>query len=125
MSSRAFSARSTGRSSPVAVKARWPGSEIRVPTEDPFRQRVEQVGMPIELTERTAELNGELAELIEVESRLYNLGVRCEIKERGDTTCHACPLSAHDDPSSALHQLCSTGRAQERVLTEIAVANLR
>lgn len=108
----------------MTVKARW-GDEIVVPEDDPFQARVEEVGVPILLKKDGADLQIEVAEQLRTESALWNAGVRCSIKESEDVTCHACPVSAHNDSSSSLHALCSLGRMQERTLTEIAVARQR
>lgn len=111
----------------MPVQARW-HQQIDVPVtdEDPFVQhiqtRIEEVGEPIHLTRDEALLNERLIELVNIESTLYTLGVRCAIKDRDDTTCHACPLSATEDESAPLHRLCVTGVQQESVLTELAVA---
>lgn len=105
----------------MATRTRWHG-EIVVPDGDPFEQRVQQLGMPIKLREGRAELEAKLIELVAQEGLLWNAGIRCAIKDKPDTTCSACPLAAHDDPESALQALCLVGRAEERVLTEIACA---
>lgn len=105
----------------MGTRTRWHG-EIVVPEGDPFEQRVEQLGMPIQLSNGRAELETKLVELVTQEGLLWNSGVRCEIKDVPDSTCSACPLSAHDDPNSSLQALCLVGRAQERVLTEITCA---
>jgi len=102
----------------MPTRTRWHG-EIVVPDGDPFDQRVEQLGMPIQLSEGRAELVAKLAELVDQEGLLYNAGVRCKIKDLPDTTCSACPLSAHDDDGSPMQALCLVGRAQERTLTRM------
>lgn len=106
----------------MATKARWHTQEIVVPDGDPFQQRVEQLGMPIRLVDGRAELEVKLIELVNHESALWNAGIRCAIKDKPDSTCSACPLSAHNDAESSLRVLCMVGRAQERVLTEITCA---
>lgn len=105
----------------MTVKARW-HDDIVVPEDDPFQARVEELGFPIELHEDGAALQAKVAEHLGAESALYNAGIRCEAKENPDVTCLACPISAHRDPSSSLQVLCQLGRAQERTLTEIAIA---
>jgi hypothetical protein len=106
------------------TRARWTSQEIVVPDDDgdPFQARVEQLGMPVVLDDGRATLNEKLAGLVNDESRLYNAGIRCAVKDNPDATCLACPLSAHDDPSASLRPLCLVGRAQEIVLTQIACA---
>lgn len=106
----------------MGVKARW-HDQIVVPedNEDPFQARVEQVGLPIRLAEDRAELQVKVAEELSQEAMLWEAGIRCEIKDHPDVTCHACPVSAHADPESPMQALCLLGRAQERTLTEIAL----
>lgn len=106
----------------MRTRTRWTSKEIVVPDGDPFDQRVQQLGMPIQLSEGRAGLEAKLVELVAQEGLLWNAGVRCAIKDKPDTTCSACPLCAANDPESALQALCLVGRAEERVLTEIACA---
>jgi hypothetical protein len=106
----------------VTVRARW-HTELAVPDDDeldPFRHRVEQLGMPIRLGDEFAGLSAELAALVALEGRLYNTGIRCQVKDRDDTCCSACPLSAHQDMRDPLGQLCRVGRAQEQLSTRMA-----
>jgi len=97
--------------------------DIDVPDEDvdPLAARVEQVGLPITLHADFAELNERLIGLVNTESGLYNAGITCAIRDRQDTTCLACPISAHEEKTE-LAALCRCGREQERVSTELAVA---
>lgn len=88
---------------------------------DPFAVPVEEVGKRIDLRDPGAGLDLRLAELVHREARLFNAGITCAIKERPDTTCHACPISQAHDPGSALGALCRLGRQQECVCTELAV----
>lgn len=107
----------------MAVKARW-HTAVVVPEdldEDPLQARVEQVGLPIHLGHEHAVLNERLLELVQVEGRLFNAGVTCAIRDRQDTSCSACPISAHEEDTQ-LAALCRCGREQERVATEMAVA---
>lgn len=106
----------------MTIKARWGSDELVVPTGDPFYERVEQIGLPIVLHADHAEVNERLIALVQEEGRLHNAGIRCAIRDRDDTSCSACPLSAHEDPSSALHRLCQVGREQELLSTELAIA---
>lgn len=108
----------------MGVKAQWPGMDLVVRDDedtDPLAARVEQVGLPITLHPDFAALNEKLLQLVQVEGRLFNSGVRCAIKDRDDTSCSACPISAHQE-NTELAALCRCGREQERVQTEMAVA---
>lgn len=82
---------------------------------------IEEVGLRIDLRDPKATLDLRLAELVRREGSLFNGGVTCGIKERADSTCHACPLSQAHEERSALGVLCRIGREQEAVLTELAV----
>lgn len=92
---------------------------------DPFEMPVEEVGRKIDLRDPKAALQLRIEELVQREANLFNAGVCCPIKERPDTTCHACPVSRAGDREVALGALCRVGREQESVLTELAVFTWR
>lgn len=108
----------------MSVKAHWHQPELALEHElsfdaSPEPERVERVGVPVLLTGPLAGLNEQLVGTLARESALLEDGVTCAIKDRVDTSCHACPL--YRDDSSPLAQLCAVGREQERLCTEIAV----
>lgn len=78
--------------------------------------RIEELGMPIDLSGDTAELRALLMDLLAQEETLYNEGVSCEIKDASDTCCVVCPMRG------SLGKLCDVGCQQERVTTTLAVA---
>lgn len=87
---------------------------------DPFAVPIEEIGEEIDLRSPTARLELRLRELLYREGNLFANGLTCAIKDRGDSTCHACPVSyAHG--VEALGALCRIGREQESVSTELAV----
>lgn len=92
---------------------------------DPFAAPVEEVGERIDLRDPKARLHVRLEELLQHEATLYSRGVACAIKERSDSTCHACPVSHANDHGHELSTLCRVGREQETVLTELAVLACR
>lgn len=94
-------------------------------TDDPFAAPIEEIGERIDLRDPQAALSLRLGELLEREGRLFNSGVSCPIKDRPDTSCHACPVSRAHDREGALGVLCRLGREQERVVTEMAVHTCR
>lgn len=106
----------------MATQARWHSQELAISDEDPFQERVEQVGLPIRLDGSTAELNTELLALVDREKALFDVGITCAIKDRADTSCSVCPINAREDPSSALRPLCRLGLQQEQISTELAIA---
>ena len=107
----------------MSVKAEWhtPQLEAAIDPDDLFgpAERIEDVGTPIVLDAagELAELHSGLTESLVAESRLYNAGVTCKIKDAADTSCHACPLYRTDDSPQA--ELCAIGRRQERLCTAI------
>jgi hypothetical protein len=108
----------------MPVKAHWHQPELALEHELSFDacpepERVERVGVPVLLAGPLAELNKQLIGTLSRENALHEQGVTCAIKDRADTSCHACPLYRDDD--SALAQLCGIGREQERLCTELAV----
>lgn len=108
----------------MATKANWHTAELAELAEwdeDPFEQPIEEVGEVIDLGSGEARLHVELAELIRGEGNLDRVGITCAIKDRADTTCHACPVSEAARRDKPLGVLCRLGREQERVLTELAV----
>lgn len=105
----------------MPVTASWHTS-LSVPATDPFAapERIEAVGVPIRLNAggREAELRRELLDTVEREVRLGDQGIGCDIKGTAGTSCFACPL--HDETDA----LCTLGRTQERLVTELRVAHL-
>lgn len=92
---------------------------------DPFSQPIEEVGERIDLRDPKAGLQLRLTELISREASLFKHEITCAIKDRTDSTCHACPVSQAANPESDLMMLCRIGREQEMVLTELAVIACR
>lgn len=107
----------------MAVRARWGIEGIAEEAGDPFQERqlsitgdrIEEVGDPIDLSDRVAALSKRLIELTEQERNLFSQGVICDIKDRSDTSCNACPARGR------YGDLCEIGLQQERVSTEAAV----
>lgn len=108
----------------MAARANWHTATVLVDRDDPFADapaEVQTVGVPIDLDGPRAELNQRLVELVAAEAELFNRGVTCEIRDRRDTCCSACPLmGAEESPG----ELCSVGFEQENVLTELAVISV-
>jgi hypothetical protein len=88
---------------------------------DPFSIPIEEIGQRIDLRDPRAALLIRIRELLYREAALSDAQVMCVIKDRADTTCHACPVSKAHDRTQALGVLCRVGREQEVALTELAV----
>lgn len=54
------------------------------------------------------------------QNRMFNAGVDCELRWRGDTSCLACPLSEADNPESPKCHLCRSSIQEERLETILA-----
>jgi hypothetical protein len=111
----------------VSTRANWHTADLADINEevDPFSVPIEEVGLRIDLRDEAGRLQARLATLLDQETNLLHCGIRCAIKDRENTCCHACPISKaglSDDPLSAL---CRLGREQERVVTDLAVQRLR
>lgn len=107
----------------MTARANWFVEAAVLPDDepDPFSVPIEEVGERIDLRDPKGALELRLKELLNREMSLYSAEVRCEIKDRQDTTCHACPISKAHDRQDALGVLCRIGREQEAVSTELAV----
>lgn len=108
----------------MAVRARWGLESIDIPVGDPYAERqmtladgpvVEEVGKPIDLSGDTAALSAQLVGLADRERQLYEQGVECAIKDRSDTSCHACAARGRHGG------LCELGVEEERLATQIAL----
>jgi hypothetical protein len=97
----------------VPVRANWFDDDVDLDAE------VAKLGKPIQLN-AAGELRVRLHGLIDEERGLYERGIECAVKDRSDTSCLACPLNGRDERAP----LCEIGERQDRLLTEIAIADL-
>lgn len=112
----------------MGTKARW-GALDALPLDDvdPFDevdlpQRVQDVGVPFDLRDlSTHDLHQRLAVTLEQEAKLFAAGVLCKVKERPDTSCHACPIYQGDRDNEEMAPYCRLSREQESILTMLAV----
>lgn len=104
----------------MSTRANWHLRDLQLPTEDDPFEDFEASADVIDLTAPREELEAHLSELVRREGVLFNSGITCAIKDRPDTTCHACPLFT-TDPNEARFGLCKVGREQERTCTALAV----
>lgn len=111
----------------MSTKANWFVDQA-VPLDDepdPFSAPIQEVGERIDLRDGKAALDLRLRELLRREANLFERGTCCAIKDRTDSSCHACPVSKAHDREDALGVLCRIGREQEVVQTELAVIECR
>lgn len=79
------------------------------------------MGAVIDLYGSEPQLRQELHGLVTRERRLYDAGISCAIRDAPDSCCSACPVFTADE-TKAISALCKVGRAQDKVLTALAVA---
>lgn len=72
---------------------------------------------PIDLSTPEPQLDEHLKSLLDQEASLFDRGIVCPIKDKPDTTCLACPVSAARDYGDPKGQLCRVGQEEERVTT--------
>lgn len=116
----------------MSVRARWGLEDTYVDDDgDPFEAATPVAaepapadpvvdGVPIDLHGSAPELNLRIVELVGEEKRLWDLGVRCSLKDQHDMTCHACPIG-RGAPAFPLSQLCKVGVDQERTAAALIV----
>jgi hypothetical protein len=111
----------------MSVRAAWHTADLDVglSDDDPFGdgpRRIEDVGTPVPLADAGGvdDLRRRLTRTLVTEGQLAEQGVTCAIKAVNDASCFACPLYREDDSPEA--QLCAIGRVQERLCTELVVA---
>lgn len=113
----------------MSTKANWYVGDVLPALDeepDPFAMPIEEVGERIDLVDPGAANDLRLRELFRHEASLARMGVTCGIKDRTDTTCHACPISRAHVPEEMMSKLCRVGREQERLSTEgVALAYQR
>lgn len=105
----------------MTAKANW-FLDLDIPAEDLEEPptRVADVGTEFALDPE--KLTARHVELVREEQDLYNLGVRCALKQEiaDDACCHACPMR-RSNPDDPMHRLCTIGMEQEKALTALAV----
>lgn len=108
---------------PTHTRTRWHTS-VDLPADDgadPFNGAgaIEQIGLPIDLRPSHAELTVRLKDLLESEGELFTRGVRCDLKEKDDSTCSACPISHHEEDGHPMATLCRIGREEESTVMDL------
>lgn len=111
----------------MTAKANWFVQAIEGLDDEPdlFAAPIEEIGERIDLRDPKQALSMRFDELLRREGNLFASGLTCPIKDRSDSTCHACPVSKASDGDAPLSVLCRLGREQETCLTELAVIACR
>jgi hypothetical protein len=107
----------------VGIRANWFVDDLATAVEpppktpvEPAEGRIEDVGVPLDLSDPDAFLS-KITRLVQQEAALYNQGITCDVKDRPDTACTACPVAHHEQEGHPMQPLCWIGREQERICT--------
>ena len=100
------------------VQCNW-FNDITVEDDDVDPFAVHERGLPIEIGDEEARVSKALRDTLRKEGSFAEQGITCEIKDRPDTTCWACPVYKSDS-NHPLSVLCKLGRVQDRLVTRLA-----
>lgn len=101
----------------MSVRAQWRLSELLGAGDtNPFDTVILSLGLRVDLAGSEDEVFRGLKRTVELEGRLYDKGVTCELKDSGQD-CLTCPMYAGDRPEEDREPLCRLGRDQ-RVIEE-------
>jgi hypothetical protein len=98
----------------VSIKAEWHLSELELGEGDPFDNVILSTGLTVDLTGSEADIYEGLKRTIDLESRLFNRGITCDLKDAGQD-CLACPKFT-GDPGESRMPLCRLGRDQRTLI---------
>lgn len=103
----------------MSVRANW-FSGTHTPVDealDPFADMTASKS-PIALSVDSPleEITARLARLMKGEGRLAEMGITCPLKESGECSCSACPVSQLSHPEESKAALCRLGQEQERLV---------
>lgn len=103
----------------MSIKAEWRLAELDLPSDDPFDAVILSTGLTVDLTGNETEIHDGLRQTLNMEGRLFNRGVTCDLKDGGQDclTCHHFT----SERTEARMPLCRLGRDQ-RVLLQRAEA---
>ena len=103
----------------MGVKAEWQVSRLLLGDQaaNPFEAVTLSSGLHVDLVTATAEeLNAAMSRSLQLESRLFDRSVTCELKDGGQD-CLECPVYVGDRPEEPGAPLCRLGRDQRKIET--------
>jgi hypothetical protein len=102
----------------MSPRADW-HLDVEVDRSDPFATPVREP-VRVDLSDPDV-LRAQLVELMLREGQLSEQGVGCELKDRPDSCCSACPLRG-SRRAAPIRELCNLGQQQEiTMMTAVAV----
>ena len=105
----------------MSLKAEWRLRELLgIDDGNPFDTVILSKGLRVDLAGSEEEIFRGLKRTLELESRLFNKGVTCELKDGGQD-CLACSMYAGDRPEEEREPLCRLGRDQRVIEQHLQV----
>jgi hypothetical protein len=92
----------------TGVRADWRLADLLDETSDPFEAVIYSSGLQVNLDASDEELDEALKRALRTEGRLWDIGLKCSLKENGQD-CLSC-TQASTDPQAALTRLCEVGK---------------
>lgn len=100
----------------MSIRAEWRLNELLGCDDDPFSKVILSSGLHVDLTGSEEEIFAGLSRSLELEARLFNRGVTCDLKDGGED-CLTCPMYAADREEEPRAPLCRLGRDQRLLET--------
>jgi hypothetical protein len=98
----------------VSVKSEWRLNELLFGEDDPFDAVILSSGLSVDLTGSDEELFDGIKQTLELESRLFNRGITCHLKDAGQD-CVTCGEYVADRSEEKRAPLCRLGRDQRMI----------
>jgi len=98
----------------MSIKAEWRLAELDLSSDDPFDTVILSSGLTVDLTGDEQQIHDGLRQTLDLEARLFNRGVTCDLKDGGQDclTCHHF-TAERTEPRMPL---CRLGRDQQTLL---------
>lgn len=99
----------------TGIKAEWRLSELDLATDNPFDTVILTSNLRVDLSGDESEIHRGITRTVELESRLFDRGVTCDLKDDGQD-CRTCPAFTADYEERR-RPLCQLGRDQHLLLS--------
>ena len=99
----------------MGIRAEWRLAELEADaSDDPFDNVILTTGLTVDLRGGEAAVHDAIRQTLQLESRLFDRGVGCDLKDNGQD-CLTCEVFTND-PHEARAPLCVLGRDQHTLL---------
>lgn len=103
----------------MSIKSEWRLHELFAADDNPFDKVILSTGLHVDLSGTEDEIFAGIKRSLDLEGRLFNQGITCDLKDGGQD-CLECPMYVADRAEEARAPLCRLGRDQ-RLLEERSV----